>query len=64
MICIIYQLCYFLTGNQHAMTVMGISEDDQENVLAIVAGVLHLGNIDFYEQGNYAAVRDPQSNEY
>jgi myosin-1 len=43
------------------MTVMGISEEDQYNVLSIVAGVIHMGNIDFREQGNYAAVQDPQS---
>lgn len=45
---------------QHAMTVMGISEDDQYNVLSIVAGVLHLGNISFVEQGNYAGIADSQ----
>jgi myosin-1 len=43
------------------MTVMGISEEDQYNVLSIVAGVLHMGNLDFCEKGNYAAVQDPQS---
>ena len=42
------------------MTVMGLSEDSQYNVLSIVAGVLHLGNIDFVEHANYASVRDPQ----
>jgi len=42
------------------MTVMGINEDDQYNVLSIVAGVLHLGNLVFKEQGNYAAVQDTQ----
>jgi len=40
------------------MGVMGLSEDDQYNVLSIVAGVLHLGNIDFVEHGNYASIRD------
>jgi len=45
---------------QHAMTVMGLTEDDQSSVLSIVAGVLHLGNIDFVEHGNYASIQDPQ----
>ena len=42
------------------MTVMDISEDDQYNVLTIVAGVLHLGNISFVEDGNYAAVKSEE----
>ena len=46
---------------QHAMTVMGLSEDDQYNVLVIVAGILHLGNICFVEHGNYAAIADDES---
>uniref|UniRef100_A0A8C4R7U3 Myosin IE n=1 Tax=Eptatretus burgeri TaxID=7764 RepID=A0A8C4R7U3_EPTBU len=41
-----------------AMPVIGISEEDQSMVLQIVAGVLHLGNINFYEAGNYAAVEN------
>ncbi len=41
---------------QHAMSVMGISEDDQYNVMCIVAGILHMGNITFREQNNYAAI--------
>ena len=45
---------------QHAMSVMGINEDNQFNVLSLIAGVLHLGNIDFVEHGNYASVQDPQ----
>ena len=49
---------------QHAMGVMGISEDDQYYVLSIVAGVLHLGNINFIEHGNYATVQDPQCTLY
>jgi myosin I len=43
------------------MTVMGLNDDDQYNVLSIVAGVLHMGNIEFCERGNYAGVSDPQS---
>uniref|UniRef100_A0A674ENK4 Osteoclast-stimulating factor 1 n=1 Tax=Salmo trutta TaxID=8032 RepID=A0A674ENK4_SALTR len=40
----------------HAMEVIGISGEDRGLVLQIVAGVLHLGNINFREAGNYAAV--------
>ncbi|MBN3300010.1 MYO1E protein, partial [Amia calva] len=39
-----------------AMGVVGLSPDDQSTVLQIVAGILHLGNIAFQEQGNYAVV--------
>ncbi|XP_069041225.1 myosin IEb [Lepisosteus oculatus] len=40
----------------NAMTVVGLSPDDQATVLQLVAGILHLGNITFQEQGNYAVV--------
>ncbi|XP_068688023.1 unconventional myosin-Ie-like isoform X1 [Montipora foliosa] len=43
-----------------AMDVIGILEDDQASVLQIVAGVLHLGNICFEEQGNYAVPSDDE----
>ncbi|XP_033123994.1 unconventional myosin-Ie-like [Anneissia japonica] len=43
-----------------AMNVIGIPEDDQDNVLSCVAGVLHLGNIMFVENGNYAAVENDE----
>ncbi|XP_069798544.1 myosin IEb [Narcine bancroftii] len=39
-----------------AMAVIGLSPDDRASVLQIVAGVLHIGNIAFQEQGNYAMV--------
>jgi len=42
------------------MSVMSLNDDDQYNVLSIIAGVLHLGNIDFIEHGNYASVQDAQ----
>ena len=38
------------------MSVMGMTESDRNNILGIVAGILHLGNISFVESGNYAAV--------
>lgn len=40
------------------MNVMGMSASAQESVLGLVAGILHLGNISFEENGNYAAVSD------
>lgn len=41
---------------QEAMKVIGISQADQAQVLQIVAGILHLGNICFIEAGNYGQV--------
>lgn len=38
------------------MSVVGLSLDAQDTVLQIVAGILHLGNIAFREEGNYAVV--------
>ncbi len=37
-----------------AMDTMGISLEDQATVFQLVAGILHLGNIGFVEDGNYA----------
>ena len=42
------------------MDVIGILDVDQASVLQIVAGVLHLGNICFEEQGNYAVPSDDE----
>ena len=42
------------------MDVIGISDEDQGSVLQIVAGVLHLCNISFDEQGNYAVPSDDE----
>lgn len=42
------------------MEVIGISAEDRSMVLRIVAGVLHLGNINFKEAGNYAAVESEE----
>ncbi|XP_056134061.1 unconventional myosin-Ie isoform X2 [Lampris incognitus] len=44
----------------HAMDVIGIPGEDRALVLQIVAGVLHLGNINFKEAGNYAAVESEE----
>lgn len=43
-------------GLQEAMQVIGIPGDIQTQVLQIIAGILHLGNISFVEAGNYAQV--------
>ena len=40
------------------MSVMGLDEVQQVNVLSMVAAVLHLGNITFTERGNYAGVQN------
>ena len=50
----------FLLVSQNAMSVIGIAEEDQENVLSCVAGILHLGNILFKEKDNYAIVQDDE----
>ncbi|XP_061573807.1 myosin IEb isoform X2 [Cololabis saira] len=39
-----------------AMAVVGLSGDEQDSVLQLVAGILHLGNISFREENNYAVV--------
>ncbi|NXF64255.1 MYO1F protein, partial [Ciccaba nigrolineata] len=45
----------------NAMQVIGIRSEDQQLVLQIVAGILHLGNISFREEGNYARVENADS---
>lgn len=42
------------------MDVIGIQAEERAMVLQIVAGVLHLGNINFRESGNYAAVESEE----
>nr|UEK51396.1 myosin IE [Parasacculina yatsui] len=39
-----------------AMTVMGLSESQQSDVLQLVSAILHLGNIAFEERDNYARI--------
>ena len=43
---------------QHAMDVMDIGPDTQTDIFNIVAGILHIGNISFTEEGNYAVPED------
>ncbi|KAK3748937.1 hypothetical protein QZH41_001566 [Actinostola sp. cb2023] len=47
-----------------AMDVIGISDENQADVFAIVASVLHLGNISFAEDGNYATPADEEFLQY
>lgn len=44
---------------QNAMDVIGIKGQDKQLVLQIIVGILHLGNVSFQEQGNYAQVESP-----
>jgi len=48
------------------MQVIGIPGDIQAQVLQIIAGILHLGNISFIEAGNYGQVEstDRELNTY
>ncbi|XP_077384353.1 myosin IEb isoform X2 [Festucalex cinctus] len=39
-----------------AMSVVGLSVEDQDSVVQLVAGILHLGNINFREENNFAVV--------
>jgi myosin heavy subunit len=43
------------------MNVMGLTEQEQSNILQVVAGVLHLGNVMFREKGNYSEIEDQDS---
>ncbi|PVD20173.1 hypothetical protein C0Q70_20668 [Pomacea canaliculata] len=43
-----------------AMQVIGISQATQMSVLSLVAGIMHLGNVSFEEQGNYAMVANDE----
>lgn len=54
----IYMSGDLLSGSQHAMEVMDVSGDVQNDVLNIIAGILHLGNIAFTEEGNYSVPED------
>ncbi|XP_076800330.1 unconventional myosin-Ie-like isoform X2 [Clavelina lepadiformis] len=41
-----------------AMTVIGLTPDIQHYVMQLTSSILHLGNISFIENGNYAAVEN------
>ena len=44
------------------MTVCGIDKQTQQDLLQIVAGILHLGNLDFVEEGANSKIRDDNGN--
>ena len=46
---------------KRAMAVCQISEADKTSVFQIVAGILHMGNVNFVEDGNDAKVGDPEA---
>jgi len=49
-------------GCRAAMSVIGLDESDQQNILRLVAAILHLGNVTFAEERNFARVEDEQCN--
>jgi len=38
------------------MDIMGLSKEDQYNIFSLLAGILHLGNVQFGDKNNYATV--------
>jgi len=40
------------------MNVIGITSAEQRDIFRILAAILHLGNVQFREDGNYAGVSD------
>ena len=44
----------------NAMKIININESDQFSIFRIIAGILHLGNISFKSNGNYA---QPEQND-
>ncbi|EZA57696.1 Myosin-Ie [Ooceraea biroi] len=47
-----------------ALSVMGIKDAEVMNILRLVAGILHVGNIQFAESGNYSQIADKQLLEF
>ena len=43
-----------------AMSVIGLSSDEQQQILQVAAAILHLGNVSFTETKNCATVQDDQ----
>lgn len=41
------------------MEVIGLDDQTRDDIQSLVAGILHLGNLQFVENGNYAAIADP-----
>lgn len=51
---------YYLSHMFIALSVMGIKDAEVMDIFRLVAGVLHLGNVKFVENGNYSRVADEQ----
>ncbi|XP_025987420.1 unconventional myosin-Ie isoform X2 [Solenopsis invicta] len=47
-----------------ALSVMGIKDAEVTDIFRLVAGILHLGNIQFAENGNYSQIADKQFLEF
>jgi len=43
-----------------ALNVMGMKDAEVMNIFRLVAGILHVGNIQFAENGNYSQIADKQ----
>lgn len=41
-----------------AMDVVGFQSSEQDHIFQIIAGVLHLGQIEFKQEGHYAKVKN------
>lgn len=39
---------------------MGISDSEVTDICGVVAGILHIGNIEFIEKENYSQIADKQ----
>ena len=39
------------------MTIIGLSKETQNNLFALLAGILHLGNVQFDDKDNYASIK-------
>lgn len=50
---------YQIKINSIAMSVVGLSAQERQNILQLVAAILHLGNVSFVEdRSNFANVQD------
>ncbi|CAG7832440.1 unnamed protein product, partial [Allacma fusca] len=47
-----------------AMEIIGLSAKEQKDIFHVVSGVLHLGNIQFSESGNYACITNTKDLQY
>ncbi|CAF1329366.1 unnamed protein product [Adineta steineri] len=45
---------------QHAMDIIGLPKEVQHNIFSLLAGILHLGNVNFGDKNNYATVLSEQ----